>query len=101
MEQPYSVGGFTRASSRVLAAAAATGGPIAVENNGKPYVAIVGDQRLRQYAASEDIVQGLIRLARRGADCAEYQAYAEAIAQMVACGHLDVREPEQEPGKVA
>lgn len=102
-QQTYGVAEFTRASSHVLAQAARTGGPIAVERSRAPYVAIVSAHRLRQLTVAEDIMQGLITLASRGADCAEYQAYAEAIAQLVARGHLDVREdsPSQEPEKAA
>ncbi len=91
-EASMKVGEFTRESSAVLARAVAEE-PQHIRNREVEYATIVSTGRYHQMAAAEDIVQGLLRLARRGADCSEYQAYAEALEDMASCGHLNIAQP--------
>lgn len=90
------IGEFTRYSSAVLADAVATGQPKHITNRSADYATVVATARFNQMAAAEDIVQGLLRLARRGAECSEYQAYAEALEDMAHFGHLDIKHPDGE-----
>lgn len=64
--------------------------PISLTFHGADYATINPAAIQRRLEMADDIVQGLLQLARREADCAEYQAYAEAIDQMARTGHLDI-----------
>ncbi|MCI2424306.1 hypothetical protein MOQ72_43630 [Saccharopolyspora sp. K220] len=97
----YSVQGFTRSSSHVLAEAAATNEPIAVDKQGKPYIAIISDERLRQYMEAEDIVRGLVRLARRGGTRGDFAGYADMLDELIRQRKLNVRQLEEEPQNAA
>lgn len=97
----YSVGAFTRASSHVLAEAAATGGPIAVDNRNQPYVAVVSDGRLRQYQEAEQLVHGLLRLSRRGASYKDFAAFADMLDELVKLGKLNIHELDERPSNAA
>lgn len=97
-ETSMKIGEFTRESSAVLARAVADEAPQHIRNRDAEYATIVSTGRYHQMTAAEDIVQGLLRLAGRAADCSEYQAYAEALEDMASCGHLNIAQPcDQEP----
>lgn len=87
---------FVHAASRTLAEAAESHEPIQITKYNRAYVGLVGAPRLEQMQSAEDIVQGLLRLAQRDADCSEYQSYAEALRDMADAGHLSIATPDEE-----
>lgn len=87
---------FIPAASRLIAQAVATGEPVPITKHNQPYAAVISAERLEQLQVAEDILQGLARLNERGAECVEYQSYADAVTPLIRAGRLNVRIPERE-----
>lgn len=64
--------------------------PIEITFRNNDYATVNPATRQQRLEQSDDIVQGLLRLAYRGAHYSEYQAYAEALEQMAQSGHLNL-----------
>lgn len=61
-----------------------------VTYHGRPYAAVTSSDRMARLELADDIVRGLLQLARRGEDCDAYRSYVEAIERIVSAGHLDL-----------
>lgn len=81
---------FAETPAGCVRTAIQSGEDIELTYHGRDYAVITSANRMAHLELTDDIVQGLLQLARRDAECAEYQAYAEAIEKLVAAGHLDL-----------